>query len=412
MPSSFAITCAHGRGVRWVRFRRLPSSEKANGQRRRERVRRLDGAGLVDAPLQVEFGHGRQVEPAGDEFGRPDSVVGAAHDELCLDRAVRRHNHVDGEARRGIEGPELAFVVELAPAPGFAAGRLHERTFAEEARARILVADEFGAGAGFDGEERSLAAVGARRAQEPVAGEDGVQGPHEDRLDMHAGEVEIARVGLRLVPGDLAEAGEPQAPALPRTVGEADLPAQHRRLSAIGRNLHPRLDPVQRMDDDQTVEARLLDAVFAGAPRRLEADRPRLFAVLGHVEEVSGRLQRIERTADEVDASAAALRAHDEGRAPAVAKDLDADRAVGKHVGSRIAAKLGRRAGEPGGGAPGSAALAGDDRARRRSGERDGARRKRDPACAPARASGRRGRASRPRSRRSPTRRRAEYRKE
>ena len=31
-----------------------------------------------------------------------------------------------------------------------------------------------------------------------------------------------------------------------------------------------------------------------------------------------------------------------------VAKDLDADRAVVEHVGSRIAGKLGRRAGEPG----------------------------------------------------------------
>ena len=33
MPSSFAITCAQGRGVRWVRLSRLPSAEKENGQR-------------------------------------------------------------------------------------------------------------------------------------------------------------------------------------------------------------------------------------------------------------------------------------------------------------------------------------------------------------------------------------------
>ena len=253
--------------------------------------------------MQVGLGHRRQVEPAGDEFGGPDGVVGAADDELGLGRAARGERHVDGEARRRVEGPELAFVVELAPAPGLAAGRLHQRALAEEAGARILVADEFGAGAGLDGEERGLAPVGARRAQEPVAGEDGVQRPHEDRLDMHAGEIEIARVGLRLVPGDLAEAGEPQPPPLPRPVGEADLPAQHRRLPAIGGNLHPRLDPVHRMDDDEAVEARLLDAVLAGAPRGLEADRPGRFAVLGHIEEVSVRLQRIERAADEVDAA-------------------------------------------------------------------------------------------------------------
>ena len=71
---------------------------------------------------------------------------------------------------------------------------------------------------------------------------------------------------------------------------------------------------------------------------------------------------------------ASALRAHDEGRAPAVAKDLDADRAVVEHVGSRIAGKLGRRAFEPGARAPGFAALAHDHGARRRRGERDDAR--------------------------------------
>ena len=66
MPSSFAITCAHGRGVRWVRSSRLPSSEKRERPAGRERVRRLDGAGFVDAPLQVGFGH----RPAGRAGGR------------------------------------------------------------------------------------------------------------------------------------------------------------------------------------------------------------------------------------------------------------------------------------------------------------------------------------------------------
>ena len=42
----------------------------------------------------------------------------------------------------GIEGPELAFVVELAPTPPLATGWLHQRAFADEADARILVADE------------------------------------------------------------------------------------------------------------------------------------------------------------------------------------------------------------------------------------------------------------------------------
>ena len=58
----------------------------------------------------------------------------------------------------------------------------------------VLVADEFRPCARLHREERGLSAIGARRAQEPVARQNGVKRAHEHGLDVHAGEIEIARV--------------------------------------------------------------------------------------------------------------------------------------------------------------------------------------------------------------------------
>src|ERR1700733_9170847 len=189
MPISFAITCAHGRGVR-----------------------RLDGACFVEALLQLRLGKRRETEALCNQFGRPHRVVGAADDELCLRRLSRSEHRLKRETRRWVEGPELAFVVELAPAPPLATGWLYQRALADKADARIFVTNELGARTWLDGEERCFATLGARRAQKPVARENGAERTHEHGLDMHAGKIEIFRVRAGLVPGNLAEAGETQSP--------------------------------------------------------------------------------------------------------------------------------------------------------------------------------------------------------
>ena len=106
---------------------------------------------------------------------------------------------------------------------------------------------------------------------------------------MHAGEIEILRVSAGLMAGDLAEAGETQAPMPVRFVFEPDAPAQDRAFG-IGRDLHARFDPVQRVDDRETVEAWLLDPIVARAPRRFKADRPGRLVLLAHIEEMAARL--------------------------------------------------------------------------------------------------------------------------
>src|ERR1700722_2750638 len=173
-------------------------------------MRRLDGARFVKALLQLRLGKRWEAEALCNQFARPDGVVGAADDELGLRGLAGSEHRLKRETRRWIEGPELALVIELAPAPPLATGWLCERPFADKADARILVANEFGAGARLDGEERDFSAIGPRRAQESVARENGVEWAHEHGLDVHAGEVEILRVSAGLMGGDLAEAGEAQ----------------------------------------------------------------------------------------------------------------------------------------------------------------------------------------------------------
>src|SRR6202012_3847271 len=101
---------------------------------------------------------------------------------------------------------------------------------------------------------RGFTAIGARGTQEAIACEDGVERAREDRLDMHAGEIEVFRVGAGLVAGDLTETGEPKPSRLTRFVLKPDAPTKNRALG-IGRDLHARFDAVQRMHDRKAVEA-------------------------------------------------------------------------------------------------------------------------------------------------------------
>src|SRR6478609_3668981 len=113
---------------------------------------------------------------------------------------------------------------------------------------------------------------------------------------MHAGEVEILGVGAGLMTRDFAEARETQSPMPIRCVLEPDAPTQDCALG-IERNLHTRFDPVQRVDNRKTIEARLLDPIVARAPRWFKADRPGRLVLLAHVEEMAARLKWIERPA-------------------------------------------------------------------------------------------------------------------
>src|SRR5271170_4790817 len=164
---------------------------------------------------------------------------------------------------------------------------------------------------------------------------------------MHAGEIEIFRVSPGLGGGDFAEAGQAQPSRPARSIFQTDSPAQD-RAARIGGDFHPRFDPVQRIDDREAIEARLLDPIVASAPRRLEADRPWRLAVFAQVKKMAARLQRIEWAAEKIDRAAAALGAHDEGRAAAVALNLNPDRAVVEDEAIGAPPKLERRAFEPG----------------------------------------------------------------
>ena len=207
----------------------------------------------------------------GDEFGRPYRVVGAADDEFRLGRAVSGELDFESEAGGGIEGPQLAFVVRLSRAPRLAAGRLGERAFAEETRARILVADQSAAGAGLHGEERGLAAIGARRAQQPIARENGVERAHEHRLDVHAGEIEVTRIGADLMAGDFAEADEPQRARPAGVVLQPDAPVQDRALRDRGASSIVARMPLTVLPMRKRLKRRIRStSIVAGAPRRLD----------------------------------------------------------------------------------------------------------------------------------------------
>ncbi len=181
---------------------------------------------------------------------------------------------------------------------------------------------------------------------------------------MHAGEIEVARVGAGLVAGDFAEAGQAQAARPAGEVFQADAPAQDRALG-VRRGLHGRAHVVKRVGDDEPIEADLFDPVFAGAARGLVADRPRRLALFAQIEEMPARLQRIERTAGEVDGEAAALVGHDVGRAAPVAHEIEADGAVVEGEAVRRSFKRRRSAGEGAG-----AAAPGFSRARAAMNER------------------------------------------
>src|ERR1700733_12988710 len=98
-------------------------------------VRRFDGARFIEALLQLRLWKKREAQARCNQFARPDGIVGAADDELCLYRLAGSEHRLERETRSGVEGPELAFVVELAPPPPLAAGGLDQRPFADKADA-------------------------------------------------------------------------------------------------------------------------------------------------------------------------------------------------------------------------------------------------------------------------------------
>src|SRR6202046_1139388 len=106
-------------------------------------MRRLDGARFVKALLQLRLGKRWEAEALCNQFARPGGVGEGRGGDSGLRGLAGSENRLKRETRRWIEGLELAFVVELAPTPSLASGRLCERPFADKADARILVADEF-----------------------------------------------------------------------------------------------------------------------------------------------------------------------------------------------------------------------------------------------------------------------------
>ena len=258
-----------------------------------------------------------------------------------------RQARFEGEARGRIEGPELAFVVELAPAPGLAAGRPGERAFAEEARARIFVADSSTPAPGFTAKNevspRSARAERNSRLRARIA----LSAAHEDRLDMHAGEIEIARIGAGFVRPRSRRSSSGADVARPAGhVAQPDAPAQDRGCLRSGPISIRASTPFSVWTIASRLKRRLFDPIVARAPRRLEADRPGRLAILAEIEEMAARLQRIERAADEVDRDAAALGAH--RRRPRRARragSSSADRAVVEDVSLAAAARV--RAGAP-----------------------------------------------------------------
>src|ERR1700722_3740021 len=255
-----------------------------------QRESRLDRAAVIDAARQIGIGDRRQIEAAGDAIGRFALIVGMAGDELDLGNSIGGEFDLQRETGGRIEAPQLAFIVRLAPAPRANAGRVGERALADEARARILIADETDAVRARPRREKpDLAATGARRAQQPVARENRIERLDEKRLDMHAGKIEISGIGARFVLRDFGEAGHAQLARAPGFVGEQYAPGDD-RLIPVRRDSHPRLKPADFIDESETVAAGLLDAIAAGAPHRFIADRPGRRALLADIKKTAARL--------------------------------------------------------------------------------------------------------------------------
>src|ERR1700733_16313300 len=97
-----------------------------------QRVGGLHRARFVKAFLQAPLWKRREAEARCDQLARPDGVVGTANDKLGLHRLARSERRLKREARSGIEGPEFAFIVELARPPPLAAGWLDRRAVADK----------------------------------------------------------------------------------------------------------------------------------------------------------------------------------------------------------------------------------------------------------------------------------------
>ena len=112
-----------------------PPAIRREGERpaRMESVRRLDGARFVKALLKLKLGQRLEAEARSHQVARPYGVVGTTDNELRLGRRAGRKRRLEGETCRGIERPDFAFIVEFAPAPALATGRLYKRALADEA---------------------------------------------------------------------------------------------------------------------------------------------------------------------------------------------------------------------------------------------------------------------------------------
>src|ERR1700722_19897706 len=99
-----------------------------------QRESRRDRAAVIDAARQIGVGDRRQIEAARDAIGRFALIVGMAGDEFDLGASIGGKFDFQREAGGGIEAPELAFVIGLAPTPRANAGWMSERALADEAR--------------------------------------------------------------------------------------------------------------------------------------------------------------------------------------------------------------------------------------------------------------------------------------
>src|SRR5271170_8488365 len=299
---------------------------------------------MIDTIGQFFLSDRRNLQAVGDEFGGGSLIVGASGDELDFRGPVTGEIDVEREARRRIESPQLALISERARARLAQALRRRHRSFAQKAGARILIAYKSRvARQRSGGEESHLAASCSRRAQQAIAREYRVESANKESLDMHAGEIEIARIGARFMGRDLGEAGQAQAPGAAGLVLKTQAPGDD-GAALVGSRLEICADAADFRDVDHFVSPALLEAVSPGPPGRLVADRPRWRSLLAKVEKDAARLQGIERTARQIDGGAATFFAGHEGGAATIAHCVKADRAVAQRNARRKIAKHRRRA--------------------------------------------------------------------